>query len=339
MNLTISNKAKTIHPLSAQLIPSRYSWLSLEFAEPNLGVPPNIILNENSATETWVLTSDYLGFRGWASYDPLNFPFFSAERPDLETIGDAVEELIYKNPNPLRFFLLHPTAPTTPRTNVAVELGDSFWCNTASLSWVSNKVNPLAIVSWYLDLTNNSASNITQWQSGGATFTSYPSRQGDAPFCLQFNTTQTIQYRLTAVDWSGKLGFASLDTFFRPAIYFGVTFNPARGPNGSNWPLSNNTGQGSVSFKRIQTSIFFDHFVNFNDYQGAHFYVCIPEGVTGITTNPTIYLGTFEAQGTFPVTGIVYTGVPLTSDFGLTQNYTVIVSQNPQNGQLRISYR
>jgi hypothetical protein len=144
MNLTISHKAKTVHPLSAQLIPSRYNWLSLELAEPNLGVPPNVVLNPNSTTETWVLTSDYLGFRGWASYDPLNFPFFSLERPDLETVGDAIEELIYKDPNPLRFFLLHPTQPTTPRTNVVIELGDPFWCNTASLSWVSNKVNPLA---------------------------------------------------------------------------------------------------------------------------------------------------------------------------------------------------
>jgi hypothetical protein len=119
-----------------------------------------------------------------------------------------------------------------------------------------------------------------------------------------------------------------------------VTRNPGRGANGSNWPLSNNLG-GPSTLKRVQTSIFYNHFVNFNDplYEASYFYICIPEGVAGMNTNPTVYLGTFEAMGTFPVQGIVHTGVSLLNDFGIPQFYTVIVSQNEQRGQLQISYR
>lgn len=342
MNLTISNKAKTIHPLSAQLIASRYSWLSLELAEPNLGVPPNVILNENSTTETWVLTSSYLGVRGWASYDPLNFPFFSLERPDLETVGDAIDELIYRDPDPLRFFLLRPDigGGITPITNLVVELGDPAWCNTASLSWVSNKRNPLAMVEWYLDLTDNPNSSFFDWKSGDTTFTSYPSRIGDEPFCLQSNQVKTIQYRLTGEDWSGKRGFATLNTLFRPAVYYGVTQNNT--PGGLNWPIANDVNDPSIKIKRITTSVVYDHFVDFSNESGnlfgKHFYIAIPQNA-GFNTNPTVYLGTFETPGNLSIQGEVYTNVNILNIHNVSMPYTVIVSENQQRGRVRISYR
>lgn len=66
MDLTLNNKTKVLPPVSAALYdgsnpykPSRYNWLSLDLAEPNLGIP--------YSTGTYYLTSDIYGSRGWTN--------------------------------------------------------------------------------------------------------------------------------------------------------------------------------------------------------------------------------------------------------------------------------
>lgn len=57
---TLANRVKPISPLTANNIPSRYQWLSLKLAEPNLGSPVG--------TGVFVLTATNVGDRGWTLF-------------------------------------------------------------------------------------------------------------------------------------------------------------------------------------------------------------------------------------------------------------------------------
>lgn len=61
MNLSLTNRTLVTGPVKASTIPSRYTWLSLDLAEPNLGIP------EGPSTGTYVLTSSTMGARGWTN--------------------------------------------------------------------------------------------------------------------------------------------------------------------------------------------------------------------------------------------------------------------------------
>lgn len=146
---------------------NRYRFLSLDLAEPNLGVPitpfgfePPLDLITNSYglsvliynpqptsdTTTYYLSSDERGTRGWTNLvgDAL---FNSQERPDLKTTDAALEELLYKFPEILTFTLNESASP------IFLEAGSYF--SPAILSWSYNKVNLASISATYLYAKNN----------------------------------------------------------------------------------------------------------------------------------------------------------------------------------------
>jgi hypothetical protein len=72
MYLTLSQKTKITPPVIAATISSRYSWLSLDLVEPNIGVAPALQPGE---TITYLLSSNSLGKRGWtvSSFRPYKY--------------------------------------------------------------------------------------------------------------------------------------------------------------------------------------------------------------------------------------------------------------------------
>ena len=73
---TLNERVQVVSPLKARNIDSRYSWLSLSLAEPNLGAP--------YGTGMFVLTSDSTGGRGWSPYSvPQDFLTNSITAVDL----------------------------------------------------------------------------------------------------------------------------------------------------------------------------------------------------------------------------------------------------------------
>lgn len=70
MNNTLGHKTLLVPAQSAQQVSSRYKWLSLNLAEPNLGAPLVLPL---SSTGTFILSTNNLGdTRGWSPYTPFD---------------------------------------------------------------------------------------------------------------------------------------------------------------------------------------------------------------------------------------------------------------------------
>jgi hypothetical protein len=170
--LTLSKKTLVTPPTAAALYDGtvrggrlrvdRYRFLSLDLAEPNLGIPVtpygsepelNFITNSFglsvllyvqrpvSDTTTFYLSSDFKGTRGWTNLVGDAF-FNSLERPDLKTTDAALEELLYKFPEILSFTLCSFSSP------VFLEANSVF--SPAVLSWTYNKVNLASISATYI---------------------------------------------------------------------------------------------------------------------------------------------------------------------------------------------
>jgi hypothetical protein len=321
MNLTVSNKARTIPPISAQQIESRYQWLSLELAEPNLGVAPIIMASESnpSSTSTFVLTSNYIGTRGWASYDPLNFPFVSPERPDLETVGEAINEVIYRKPAFI-YFAARNNFNQWSYSNTFVEIGDTTTWAPATLSWGVNKANERAIDFYILNLSGANSSFV-DWVSGSWDF---QSRQH--PGFVNTNHLATLTFYLTAQDWAGARATTTHNVYFRAPIYYGAT--SVQNANAANW-FTNTT---SNVITRVAGSVAYDHNIVLNS---QYYFIAFPAAY-GVSS---VVVGRPGQPGAFPSQGFQFTNVNITNQFGITNPYTVIVSEYLQTEQLIIQYR
>jgi len=102
MYLTLSQKTKTTPPVVAHFITSRYSWLSLDLAEPNLGIPPFDI----NTTNVYVLSSNEIGVRGWIK--PPNKPYKYANSDSQLSIvpilgSNIVENGIINSKDPIAY--------------------------------------------------------------------------------------------------------------------------------------------------------------------------------------------------------------------------------------------
>jgi hypothetical protein len=194
MNTSVGLKVKVLPPLSAQLKPDRYKWLSLEMAEPNLGVPP--IANFYSSTRTfqYYLTSNPLGERGWARADSLTVAFSSLERPEFDTIVEPINEILYKKPQLLYFYLSSIPFGAQPSI-LFVEAGTTL--APATLSWAATKVNPRAMTTWILNVSG-SGEGISKfrWIYGGFDFNTYTLES------VSGNLNTSKFYYLTGIDWT-----------------------------------------------------------------------------------------------------------------------------------------
>jgi hypothetical protein len=236
MNLSLGLKAKTIPPPVAKLYAGRYDWLSLELAEPNLGAPPDIDVNTNSSSEIWVLSSNYIGTRGWASYDPLNFPFISKERPDLTTLGNAVDEVIYKDPDIIFFAAANSSfSPSLTAFNTLIlEPRQQTTWSPATLSWGTAKVNPRAITTYYLNISGPNSTQ-SQWVTGDWKFVSYlhPGLDQDQPYQgflthpsnISNTLGNTYIISLTAEDWDNVRRTKTFTVLYKAPIFFGIHAN------------------------------------------------------------------------------------------------------------------
>jgi hypothetical protein len=260
---TVSNKAKVLHPLSADSIKSRYQWLSLEMAEPNLGVPKGPESIGLAGTVTYLLSSDAIGNRGWASATTLSITFSSDERPDIPTINDAINELFYKWPE-VRIFVLNLTA-----SPYYEEYGTTI--APASLSWASVKENGRAITTWYLNVSGVNAST-SQWITGAWDFSSY--QLGS----LSGELNQSFVYYLTAEDWKGNRGYASFTLKFVGPTYIGTT-------------TTTNISAAEVlgGLQQIRYSDYLRGNFNLPTAGGKRFYFAFPPGAA----IPTFRFGTF----------------------------------------------
>jgi len=96
---TLAERVKTIHPLVARDIQSRYQWLSLALAEPNLGAP--------SGTGYFVLTAQEDGERGWSLYvTPTDLLANSITAKDLLAFKFRAGENTYLEPGIVNSFIL-----------------------------------------------------------------------------------------------------------------------------------------------------------------------------------------------------------------------------------------
>jgi hypothetical protein len=325
MNLTVSNKAKTIPPISAQQIESRYQWLSLELAEPNLGVAPIIMASASnpSSTSTFVLTSNYIGTRGWASYDPLNFPFVSPERPDLETVGEAINEVIYRKPAFI-YFAAKNVFNGWAYSNAFVEIGDTTTWAPATLSWGTNKANERAIDFYILNLSGANSS-FTDWISGSWDFQSRVHPGFIRTQSIDHLTTQT--FFITAQDWAGARATSQFTVYYRAPVYYGKT-TARDAANTPNW--------FTTTTSNVQRSVGGGVGYDYNStFSNEFYFIAFP---AGYALN-SVTVGRPGQAGAFPSTGITSNNVPIQNPFGVTFNYTVVVSEYVQTEQLIISYR
>ena len=297
--LSLANKTKTVPPLSAAQVPSRYDWLSLELAEPNLGVPPNFtFFPELTTTITWVLTSNPVGTRGWSAFDASLFPLNSPERPDLETVSEAINELIYTFPAITTFTLNKSASPYYQ------EFGTSL--TPVQLAWKSNKPDGKAITAWYLNISGANAS-VSQWLTGNYAFSAY-----DIGF-LSGGFNQTFEFYLTAVDWKGN----------RASRTYALKFV---GP----------TFIGTATTDLITSAVVIDGIwkIEYNDYLkgnyniptagGKRFFIAFPQGATIPTFKFGIY--TYIPETLFninihsPTTGVLKPYTIKYSDTGYVQD-------------------
>jgi len=326
MDLTLGLKAKLIPPLSASLITSRYKWLSLELAEPNLGVPPPIDVNPDSTSDVWILSSDYIGNRGWSSYDPLNFPFSSQERPDLETVGDAVDEVIYKNPDITVFTARDNISSILARNSLLLEPNLITTWSPATLSWGTAKVNPRAITTYYLNVSGSNSTQ-SQWVTGDWEFTFYlhPGLDQVQPypgFTVGHNTNYTIF--LTAEDWNKARGTGSFNVFYRAPVIVGRTQDP-QFTDILAQPVINRNPRLNLNFS-VTTPLLNNEF----------YFIAWPQAFPTLTSTTARPVGT--------TTGFTSRGIRrgpidvLFPDAPSAIPYFIEVSENPQNSQLILTF-
>lgn len=297
---TVSNKAKVLPPLSADLIPSRYKWLSLEMAEPNLGVPKG---DKPLASVTYLLSSDYAGNRGWASASTLQITFSSDERPDVPTINDAINELFYRFPT-IRTFTLNLTSSIFFQ-EWGLDIGDNCVTECATLSWASIKENGRAITTWYLNISGLNATT-NQWITGAWDFDNY--ELGSVTGGLN----ESKFYYLTGEDWSGKRGTDVFEVRFVGPTYYG----------GSSQDLLNmdavSLAQAVLDDRQdIKLTDRLTGNITFNTAGNKRFFVAVPQG------------GQIPAfsVGAFPVICSQRNNIFITSpNTGETVEYTILVS-------------
>ena len=297
---TVSNKAKVLPPLSADLIKSRHQWLSLEMAEPNLGVPKG---DKPLAAVTYLLSSDYAGNRGWASASTLQITFSSSERPDVGTINDAINELFYIYPD-VRTFTLNLTSSIFFR-EFGFSIGDNCLTECATLSWASKKENGRAITTWYLNISGLNATT-QQWITGAWDFSSY--ELGSVTGGLN----ESIYYYLTGEDWSGKRGEDVYEVRFVGPTYFGGTATELH-----TLTPSEIEAEILAQFQRIELTDRLRGNITFNTAGNRRFFVAVPQG----GQVPTFTVGAFQ------VICFERFNIPIVSpNTGETINYTVLVS-------------
>lgn len=251
MDLTVTNKTRVVPPTAAVFyggiggapgIPGyadRYKWLSLELAEPNLGVPLSGIdlgsLTTGSyifsSTQTFLLCSNQLGERGWVAFNAAEQQFDSLERPDLTSVDMALEWLVYREPFIVNFQLsaeyygdfdfipgIEGGEPSIPILLEAGTSPEAVGTGYVSLSWVTNKVDERAIVTYYLSSANGEYND----SKTGCITGDYSFRKYDLPV-IDTSVPGTSTFMLTAEDWANAKAVGELVIKALGPIFYGFT--------------------------------------------------------------------------------------------------------------------
>lgn len=338
MDFTITGKTKVTPPSAAVLydgvnkIPDRYSWLSLDMAEPNLGIPlsgvdlGSLITGSYvfSSTQTFLLCSNVKGERGWVAFNASEQQFDSEERPDLTTVDMGLEWLLYTDPVILNLqlsaayfntgFNLYPgIAGGKNSIDILLEAGMPVGgTGNVSLSWVTNKVDERAIDRFILKtpngMSNSAASDILTGD--------YAFRTLHLPY-IDTSTTGTSTFYLTAQDWRGDKAEGFINIKSSGPIYYGITLNNTMNINGTEitggYKLI--TGSPSTTYG----------FGNPNDH---YLYVAWPMAVNYTPTRFRILDSVLLNQIT---NDSINDNVPVTLNSGITINYRVFRTVNRYN--------
>lgn len=241
MDLTITGKTRVVSPTAAVLydgvnkLPDRYRWISLDTAEPNLGIPLSGVDIEqlkngnfvSTSTETYILCTNTRGDRGWILYNASDQGFSSEERPDLSSVDSALEWLVYKDPTIVNFQLsasyfsstnFYPGIKDSETTTIPILLkAGTVGTTSVTLSWLTNKYDERAIRKYYLKSADNNINDfVSQTLTGDYTFKTYT---------LNIDTSSpvTCAFALTAEDWAVKRGTGDLIIKALGPIYYGKT--------------------------------------------------------------------------------------------------------------------
>lgn len=252
MDLTLTGKTRVISPTAAVLyggigdrpgLPNyanRYNWLSLDLAEPNLGIPLSGVdlgsLTTGSfvfsSTQTFLLCSNIKGERGWVAFNAAEQQFDSEERPDLTNVDMGLEWLLYRDPIILNFQLSAAVfglpgqyrpgiiGGNQPSIPILLEAGQApgFGTGVVTLSWVTNKVDPRAIKFYYLRTPNGEINEtISNSLTGDYAFQSYTLPEIDTRFI------GTSTFYLTAQDWTKKRATGVVVISALGPIFYGTT--------------------------------------------------------------------------------------------------------------------
>lgn len=267
MDLTITGKTKVTPATAAVLYGGsggrggvldyvdRYKWLSLDMAEPNLGIPLSGVdigaLQTGSyvfsSTQTYLLCSNVKGERGWILYNAADQQFDSEERPDLTNVDMSLEYLLYKNPVTINFQLSSESfgnfnfrpgiAGSSASSPILFEAGAS--TGMVTLSWATNKVDARAIKTFYLSTPNGETNSIFENITGDYSFRTYTLPNIDT------NVLGTSTFGLTAEDWLKNRAISFLTVRSLGPIFFGVTSNIAVNMNSASIIAGNKTTTGS----------------------------------------------------------------------------------------------
>lgn len=305
MDLTLTGKTKVISPTAANLYPGRYGWLSLEFAEPNLGSPP-------PGTLLALLTSDQFGNRGWTDYS-LTQPFSSLERPDLTDVDSALEWLLYKYPNFATF-----TVQTS--SNYLIEMGTG---QTVTLTWSSVKVDPRAIFNFTLSTSSSEILDYRQLGTGNHTFSSFVI---NVPIS---NVPALTTFRVIGTDWAGVTAEALASYKFVGRIFIGsLPSSTALSPLCSEI-VSN------AQFTFLSDKITFNNSVNCTPQlplsESRRFYVAYPASLGSI---PQTIINGFNYSWQFALSYPTFTYTPLGGPLPVVIPYIIYISNNEHNGPI-----
>lgn len=246
MDLSLTGKTRVISPTAAVLYdgvnksPSRYNWLSLELAEPNLGIPLSgvdmgALLTGSyvfSSTQTFLLCSNQRGERGWVAFNAAEQQFDSEERPDLTNVDMALEWVLYRDPIIINFqlsadyynnydFVPGIEGGETPSIPILLEAGTApgaLGTGHVSLSWSTNKIDERAIVTYYLSAPNGDVND----SRFGCVTGDYSFRKYNLPV-IDTSVPGTSTFMLTAEDWREQKAVGELVIKALGPIYYGFT--------------------------------------------------------------------------------------------------------------------
>jgi hypothetical protein len=248
MDLTITGKTRVTPATAAVLydgitkVPDRYKWLSLDMAEPNLGIPLSGVdlgslvtgSYQFSSTQTFLLCSNVKGERGWVAFNAAEQQFDSEERPDLTNVDMSLEWLLYRDPFILNFQLsaavfgpiFRPgiVGGLTPSIPILLEAGTAPGAGTGvvTLSWITNKVDERAIKKYYLKAPNGEINEtISKTITGGYDFKTYT-----LPF-IDTSVIGTSTFALTAEDWKKVRATGVVVVSALGPIFYGTTSSTA----------------------------------------------------------------------------------------------------------------